>query len=79
MKKDYTELSMTSSANSLKPFTLFYDGACPLCLAEITFLKSRNQSGLLISVDINSANYDPQKIRVSCEEILAIVSANEFF
>ena len=71
MKKDYTDSSMTSFANSLKPFTLFYDGACPLCLAEITFLKSRNQSGLLIFVDINSANYDPQKVGVSCKEALA--------
>jgi hypothetical protein len=40
-------------------------------LAEITFLKSRNQSGLLIFVDINSANYDPQKVGVSCKEALA--------
>ena len=67
--------SSHSSANapihSLKPFTLFYDGACPLCLAEITFLKSRNQAGLLSFVDINSANYDPQAVGVSCKEALA--------
>jgi DCC1-like thiol-disulfide oxidoreductase len=56
---------------SLKPFTLFYDGACPLCLAEITYLKSRNQAGLLSFVDINSASYDPQKVGVSCKEALA--------
>jgi predicted DCC family thiol-disulfide oxidoreductase YuxK len=62
---------MNSSANSLKPFTLFYDGSCPLCLAEITFLQSRNQAGLLSFVDINSANYDPQKVGVSCKEALA--------
>ena len=62
---------MNLSMNSLKPFTLFYDGACPLCLAEVTFLKSRNQAGLLNFVDINSANYDPQKVGVSCKEALA--------
>ena len=63
--------SNNSPINSLKPFTLFYDGACPLCLAEITFLKSRNHAGLLSFVDINSANYDPQKVGVSCKEALA--------
>jgi predicted DCC family thiol-disulfide oxidoreductase YuxK len=55
----------------MKPFTLFYDGACPLCQAEILFLQSRNQADLLHFVDINSAQYDPQKIGVSCEEALA--------
>ena len=55
----------------MKAFTLFYDGACPLCQAEIIFLQSRNQAGLLHFVDINSAQYDPQKIGVSCEEALA--------
>ena len=55
----------------MKPFTLFYDGACPLCQAEILFLQSRNQADLLYFVDINSAQYDPKKIGVSCEEALA--------
>jgi predicted DCC family thiol-disulfide oxidoreductase YuxK len=55
----------------MKPFTLFYDGACPLCQAEILFLQNRNQAGLLHFVDINSAKYDPQRVGVSCEEALA--------
>jgi len=55
----------------MKPFTLFYDGACPLCQAEILFLQNRNQAGLLHFVDINSAQYDPQAVGVSCEEALA--------
>ncbi len=55
----------------MKPFTLFYDGACPLCQAEILFLQNRNQAGLLHFVDINSAQYDPQTVGVSCEEALA--------
>jgi predicted DCC family thiol-disulfide oxidoreductase YuxK len=57
----------------MKSFTLFYDGACPLCQAEILFLQNRNQAGLLHFVDINSAQYDPQKIGVSCEEALASI------
>ena len=55
----------------MKAFTLFYDGACPLCQAEILFLQSRNQAGLLHFVDINSAQYDPQTVGVTCEEALA--------
>lgn len=55
----------------MKSFTLFYDGACPLCQAEILFLQNRNQAGLLYFIDINSVQYDPQKVGVSCEQALA--------
>jgi predicted DCC family thiol-disulfide oxidoreductase YuxK len=55
----------------MKSFTLFYDGACPLCQAEIVFLQNRNASGLLRFVDINSSQYDAQQVGVSCEEALA--------
>lgn len=55
----------------LAKLTLFYDGACPLCQAEILFLSGRNQAKLLDFVDINSAQFDPQKVGVSCEVALA--------
>ena len=55
----------------LEKLTLFYDGACPLCQAEILFLSGRNQANLLDFVDINSAQFDPQKVGVSCEAALA--------
>jgi predicted DCC family thiol-disulfide oxidoreductase YuxK len=57
--------------NDSKKFTLFYDGACPLCRAEIQFLAGRNQAQLLEFIDINSAAYDPAVIGVSCEQALA--------
>jgi len=56
---------------NLQKLTLFYDGACPLCQAEILFLSGRNQADLLGFVDINSKSYDPLKVGVSCEEALA--------
>jgi predicted DCC family thiol-disulfide oxidoreductase YuxK len=56
---------------NLQKLTLFYDGACPLCQAEILFLSGRNQANLLGFVDINSKAYDPLKVGVSCEEALA--------
>ncbi|BDT79565.1 thiol-disulfide oxidoreductase DCC family protein [Polynucleobacter yangtzensis] len=55
----------------LEKLTLFYDGACPLCQAEILFLSGRNQADLLDFVDINSERFDPQKVGVSCEAALA--------
>ena len=55
----------------LEKLTLFYDGACPLCQAEIIFLSGRNQANLLGFVDINSAQFDPHKVGVSCEAALA--------
>ena len=55
----------------LEKFTLFYDGACPLCQAEILFLSGRNHEDLLEFVDINSVQFDSQKIGISCEAALA--------
>jgi predicted DCC family thiol-disulfide oxidoreductase YuxK len=57
--------------NSLEKLTLFYDGACPLCQAEILFLSRRNQAGLLDFVDINSELFDAAKIGISCDQALA--------
>ncbi|QWD73877.1 DUF393 domain-containing protein [Polynucleobacter sp. TSB-Sco08W16] len=58
-------------APDLQKLTLFYDGACPLCQAEILFLGGRNQAGLLDFVDINSDQYNPAAVGVSCEQALA--------
>jgi len=57
--------------NHLQKLTLFYDGACPLCQAEILFLSGRNQDELLDFIDINSERYDPKAVGVSCEQALA--------
>ena len=57
--------------DSLEKLTLFYDGACPLCQAEILFLSRRNQAGLLDFVDINSERFDAAKIGISCDQALA--------
>lgn len=58
-------------SKNLQKLTLFYDGACPLCQAEILFLSRRNQAGLLDFVDIHSDCYDPMRVGVSCEQALA--------
>jgi predicted DCC family thiol-disulfide oxidoreductase YuxK len=57
--------------SNLQQLTLFYDGACPLCQAEILFLTSRNQGNLLRFIDIHSNQYHPEKLGVTCEQALA--------
>jgi predicted DCC family thiol-disulfide oxidoreductase YuxK len=56
---------------NLPRLTLFFDGQCPLCQAEIVFLSRRNQAGLLAFIDINSDLYDERAVGVSCSQALA--------
>lgn len=41
---------------SLYPLTLYYDGACPLCMAEMRNLMLRNTQGRLRFVDVAPAD-----------------------
>jgi hypothetical protein len=59
----------------MKNLTMFYDGLCPLCQAEIQFLSGRNQAGLLSFVDINSDQYSPEHVGISCKQALASMCA----
>lgn len=61
--------------SQIQKLTLFYDGECPLCQAEILFLSERNHAGLLDFIDINSDRYDAATIGISCERALATMSA----
>jgi predicted DCC family thiol-disulfide oxidoreductase YuxK len=54
----------------MKKLTMFYDGLCPLCQAEILFLSRRNDSGLLHFVDVNSMQYSADTVGVSCQQAL---------
>ena len=57
--------------SSLQKLSLFYDGACPLCQAEILFLSGRNHTGLLEFIDINSGEFRADLLGISCDEALA--------
>jgi predicted DCC family thiol-disulfide oxidoreductase YuxK len=54
----------------MKKLTMYYDGLCPLCQAEILFLSGRNEAGLLSFVDINSSQYIAESVGVSCQQAL---------
>ena len=66
---------MTLDKKNLQKLTLFYDGACPLCQAEVLFLSGRSQTQLLEFVDVNSAHYQADIVGVSCEKALASMYA----
>ena len=54
----------------MKKLTMYYDGLCPLCQAEILFLSRRNQAGLLSFVDVNSSQYSADAVGVSCQQAI---------
>lgn len=45
--------------------TIYYDGSCPLCLAEIHFLKHHNKMGLLEFVSLQQLDTSAEDI--NCE------------
>jgi len=51
--------------------TIYYDGQCPLCQAEILFLQSRNHQRLLNFVDLQEPAFDESLHRVSCAQAMA--------
>ena len=51
--------------------TLYFDGQCPLCQAEMAFLQSRNAAGRLAFVDITQAGFTDSKPPMSCEAAMA--------
>ena len=55
----------------MQSLTIYYDGECPLCLAEIHFLKSRNHQELLEFVDVAAPHYNETTHQLSCKLALA--------
>ena len=62
--------------------TLLFDGGCPLCQREVTFLRSRDFSNSISFVDIDSPDYSPDlysgiSYREAMGRIHAITSSGE--
>ncbi len=55
----------------MQRLTMYYDGTCPLCQAEIHFLGSRNVRGLLAFVDVSAPSFDETAHQLSCKLALA--------
>jgi predicted DCC family thiol-disulfide oxidoreductase YuxK len=63
---------MSDAIAALPPeLTLYYDGQCPLCVAEVEFLQSRNAAGQLAFVDITQVGFTKAGHNISCEAAMA--------
>ena len=51
--------------------TLYYDGQCPLCQAEIAYLQTRNAQGQLAFVDVTQNGFVAADHQLSCEAAMA--------
>jgi predicted DCC family thiol-disulfide oxidoreductase YuxK len=61
----------TVTATAAPELTLYYDGQCPLCVAEIDFLQSRNTQGQLAFVDVTQTGFEAAGHNISCEAAMA--------
>lgn len=52
-------------------FTVFYDGACPLCMAEMRHLMKRNTQQKLHFVDINNPAFSTEYPHLEREDLMA--------
>ena len=55
----------------MQNLTIYYDGACPLCLAEVHVLKNHNRQGLINFVDVSAPQYVEAEHQLSCKLALA--------
>jgi predicted DCC family thiol-disulfide oxidoreductase YuxK len=51
--------------------TIYYDGLCPLCMAEINLLTARNRLGLLNFIDVSRKDFTDASHAVSCADAMA--------
>ena len=52
------------------PLTVFYDGSCSVCAAEIEHYRRKDQAGRLALVDICSADFKPELYNISRQAFL---------
>lgn len=52
-------------------FTLFYDGECPFCKREVSWLQGMKKAGLITFIDIASGEFKPSEYGLSQEEFMA--------
>jgi predicted DCC family thiol-disulfide oxidoreductase YuxK len=61
----------STPANAAPELTLYYDGQCPLCVAEIEFLQSRSTKDQLAFVDVTQTGFEAAGHNISCDAAMA--------
>ena len=67
--------SLNPSIHSSHALTLYFDGNCPLCKAEMIYLSARDKAGKLGFVDVRQARALDALDGVSCDSALANIHA----
>jgi predicted DCC family thiol-disulfide oxidoreductase YuxK len=62
---------MTETPNQPFEVEVFFDGGCPLCLREISFLKRRNRHGRIRFTDIDAPDFCPELYGKTYDELMA--------
>lgn len=57
------------------PLTVFYDGACSVCAAEMALYRRKNHGGRLVFVDISDPAFDPSPHGITLDEFMAQMHA----
>jgi len=61
---------LQSGMNQTKPnynFTMFFDGACPLCSREVNMIRRRDKNSKIRFIDTASADFDPKNYGISTD------------
>jgi predicted DCC family thiol-disulfide oxidoreductase YuxK len=53
--------------------TLYFDGSCPLCQAEIEYLRHKDERGALAFIDITQAGVEIEQSGLSCERAMQLM------
>ncbi len=61
---------MNSTSSSL---SIFYDGNCPLCLAEMQHLKKHDTKNLIVLIDIHQDNFEAQYPSVKFNDAMKVL------
>jgi len=54
-------------------FKVLFDGECPLCRREASFLQRRNHHGRLVFEDITAPGFDPAVYQTTREELMGVI------
>jgi predicted DCC family thiol-disulfide oxidoreductase YuxK len=63
--------------NTIWPLTLYYDGACQLCRAEMRNIEMRDTGGLLRFVDISQPGFDKYPPGTDRDALMRLLHAQQ--
>ena len=57
------------------PLTVFFDGACPICVREIALMRRLDKRRRLVCCDFSRSDYDAASINISLAELGRVIHA----